>query len=134
MKLPSQDGSLIGLEQRKNTEPRERCSDTTNQPEKHVGDQDVGSLWMKTGDDGISVPGRASVNENSQSCDCEAELFQGADLQVSVLQQDQGWSPHCCFKDPRKIKVGAVSEVIVLYTPAFALKPCARLWLPKTAR
>ncbi|KAM3156020.1 hypothetical protein ABEW05_003483 [Botrytis cinerea] len=48
--------------------------------------------------------------------------------------QDQGWSPHCCFKDPRKIKVGAVSEVIVLYTPAFALKPCARLWLPKTAR
>ncbi|TEY37174.1 hypothetical protein BOTCAL_0527g00090 [Botryotinia calthae] len=92
--------------------------DTTNAPENHGGNQDGGFLWMKIGSKGMSVPGRASVDANSQSCDCEVEWlewFQGAGLQVGILQQDQGWSPHWCFKDPSKIKAGAVFELIVVH-------------------
>ncbi|THV54118.1 hypothetical protein BGAL_0034g00390 [Botrytis galanthina] len=57
--------------------------------EQHGGNQDGGFVWMKIDGDGrCTVSGRASIDVNSQSCDCEVESIQGAGLKVSMLQVD----------------------------------------------
>ncbi|KAF7937934.1 uncharacterized protein EAE97_007730 [Botrytis byssoidea] len=72
------------------------------QPKEHVGNQGGGFLWMKISRGGLcTVSGRASIDVNSQSCDCEVKQFQGAGFKVRMLQ----------------ITVGAVFESLAAQFP-----------------